>query len=564
MMFYRQMRYNAAKIHGDRSAALELARGRLVVISTFFALIYMVLAVRAFDLALIQGSILPPHNEIATIATPQTDDIPRGRILDRNGRLMASSLQMASLYADPVLISDPKATAKALIKIFPGLSYGKTLQNLQSKKRFTWIKRNINPADQMAIMEIGEPGLAFQYEEKRIYPQKNSAAHLTGYTNIDGQGLSGLERSFDQLLAQGQDITLTLDVRLQHALHREVARAIDEFSAKGAAGVIMNANTGEILAGVSLPDFNPHEAGNASGDQRFNRLTQGVYELGSVFKIFSTAAFLETHDVPMNTTFDARESLKVGRHTISDYHAEDRILTIPEVFMHSSNIGSAMMGQAVGGDRLQQFYRDLGLFDTLDIEIAESAAPLGPSIWREINTLTASYGHGIAVTPIHVASSVATTVNGGYQVRPTLIKREHEPGEVRTRILSENTSHKLRQLLSLTVEEGTGSNAKLTGYAIGGKTGTAEKSVKGGYSKDKLISSFVGTFPADNPEYVIFIAIDEPKGNTQSYGYATGGWVAAPAVSRVIGSIVAIMGIPPEPKSMKRAHPLKQYISVKG
>jgi cell division protein FtsI (penicillin-binding protein 3) len=567
MMFYRQMRRNASKIAGDRSAALELARGRLVVMSSFFAIIYMILAARAFDLTLIQGHIIPPHEDapIAAMAEAQPEVMPRGRIFDRNGRLIATSMKMASLYADPALISDPDTTARTLVKIFPDLNYGNILKHLQSNKRFTWIKRNIDPAAQMAVMEIGEPGLAFEYEEKRIYPQKNSLAHLVGYTNVDGQGLAGIERSFNNLLAKGEDITLTVDVRLQHALRREVARSISDFNANAGTGVIMDVQTGEVLAGVSMPDFNPHEAGHADDQSRFNRLTLGVYELGSVFKIFSTAAFLETHDVPMSTTFDARESLHVGRHTISDYHAEDRIMTIPEVFMYSSNIGSAMMGQAVGTDRLQKFYADLGLLSALDFEISESASPLVPAIWRDINTVTASFGHGIAVTPVHVATAVASTVNGGYQVHPTLIRSGIENVSVKTRIMSEKTSAQIRDLLELTVEEGTGGKAKVTGYAIGGKTGTAEKSIAGGYDRKKLISSFVGVFPATAPRYVIFIAIDEPQGNSKSFGYATGGWVAAPAVGRVVASMVSILGVAPkDPSSVQNAHPLKRYIAVKG
>lgn len=568
MMFYRQMRRNASRISGDRNATLELARGRVVVMSSFFAIIYMILAARAFDLTLIQGHIIPPHEDkapLVAMAEITPEKAARGRIFDRNGRLVATSMKMASLYADSALISDPEKTARALVKIFPDLNYGNILNHLQSNKRFTWIKRNIDPAAQQAVMEIGEPGLAFEYEERRIYPQKNSLAHFVGYTNVDGQGLSGIERSFNNLLAKGEDITLTIDIRLQHALRREVERSMGEFRAKAGSGIIMDVRNGEILAGVSMPDFNPHSAGTAGEQERFNRLTLGIYELGSVFKIFSTAAYLEAYDPPMSTTFDARGSLRVGRHKISDYHAENRIMTIPEVFMYSSNIGSALMGRAVGSDKLQKFYGDLGLLSPLDIEIAENARPLVPAVWREINTLTTSFGHGIAVTPVHLATAVAATVNGGYKVKPTLIYSGIETPPVQTRIMTEKTSQQIRDLLGLTVEEGTGGKAKVAGYRIGGKTGTAEKSAVGGYDRKRLISSFVGVFPVDEPQYVIFIAIDEPQGHAKSYGYATGGWVAAPVVSRVVTSMVSILGIAPQdaPDS-KQAHPLKRYIAVRG
>lgn len=566
MMFYRMMRRNAAQITGDRSAMLDLARGRLVLLSSFFAVLYMVLAVRAFDLSVMQANFWRGEDTSITALADNAPAAHRGSIYDRAGNLLAASLDMASLYADPHLIAAPEETARGLVDIFPDMSYGKTLQNLQSKKRFVWIERNITPRQQEAVMQLGEPGLAFRYEQKRVYPQKNELAHLVGITNIDGRGLSGIERSFDRMLAGGQDVKLSVDIRLQHALHREVQRAMDDFTALGGAGVIMDVKTGEVLAGVSLPDLDPHQPGLSNAAAHFNRLTLGVYELGSVFKIFSTAAFLETHDnVPMSTTFDAREPIKVGRFTISDYHAEERILTVPEVFMVSSNIGSAMMGQAVGGHRLQQFYSDLGLLSPLDVEIAETASPLVPNRWGDIATMTASYGHGVAVTPLHVAAAVATVVNGGYLVEPTFIHREGRAQKTaQISVMSEETSYKMRELLRLVVTDGTGKNADVPGYRIGGKTGTAEKSGAGGYQSKKLISSFVGAFPINDPRYVVFIAVDEPHGNKKSYGYATAGWVAAPAVQRVVRAMASILNLKPDYDAPSYEHPLRQYIAAEG
>lgn len=569
MMFHRHLRRKAVKLEGERSSSLDLARGRLVLISGFFVLIFIFFAIRAFDLTIIQHRAEAPLDSYTQLQEPRAENvIPRADVTDRNGVLLATTLKTASLYADPHLISDPETTAKGLSEIFPQLSYGATLQKLQSNKRFIWLERNIRPDEQQAVLRLGEPGLDFEYEDRRVYPQGAMAAHLLGYTSIDNKGQAGIERSFDKLLGDGEPLALTLDMRLQHALRREIQATLDDFSAKAGMGVIMDVGTGEILAGVSLPDFDPHNAGRADKNALFNRLSLGVYELGSVFKIFSTAALFETLDVPMRTTFDASEPIKVGRFTINDYHAEDRVLTVPEVFMYSSNIGSAMMGQAVGTDALKSFYKDLGLLDALDFEIREVTKPLVPHPWGELATLTASYGHGIATTPLHLITAVSSIVNGGYLVKPKLVvdKIDGEAKREEVQVVSAQTAHRMRQLLRLTVTDGTGKNADVPGYLVGGKTGTAEKSSVRGYDRKKLISSFVAVFPMDAPRYAVFIAIDEPQGTKKSFGYATAGWTAAPAVQRVISSMVSILGI--EPRYIKPEQDmgasLKHYVSEKA
>lgn len=567
-MMFKRARRKAIKLIGERSSALDLARGRLVLMSGVFVVVYMLLAVRALDVSVIQGSV-QVSDSAPVVMSGQNSEVRRADILDRNGVILATTLKTASLFADPHLVSDADKAAKGLVKIFPDMSYGEVLQKLQGDSRFVWLKRNVLPAEQYAVLELGEPGLDFRYESRRIYPQGPLAAHFVGYTNVDNSGLAGVERSFDNFLSEGRDLKLTIDVRLQHILRRELARAMKEFSAQGGAGVIVDVGTGEVLAGSSLPDFDPHDAGGAKDAEKFNRLTLGVYELGSVFKIFSTAAFLEAHDVPMSTTFDAREPIKVGRFTINDYHAEDRILTIPEVFMYSSNIGSAMMGQSVGTEKLQAFYSDLGLLSAMDFEIREIGAPLVPSPWREVNTLTASYGHGLATTPLQMTAAVASIVNGGFLIRPTLVMDEDRGESQKSediRIVSPQTAHRMRQLLRLVVTDGTGKNADVPGYRVGGKTGTAEKIGGRGYDRKRLMSSFVGVFPMEDPRYAVFIIVDEPKGTKASWGYATGGWVAAPAVSRVVASMASVLGIPAAPTTAQNevGDSLKQYISVKS
>ena len=570
MIRLRQMRRSALKLEGERSSTLDLARGRLVLVSGFFILAYAMLLVRAFDLTIIQGAAREGDNGLRYERSGAADQVAakRGNIYDRNGTLMATTLKISSLYADSKFIADPESSAKQLIEIFPDLAYGDVLQKLQSGKRFVWLKRRITPAQQHAVLLIGEPGLEFEYDYQRFYPQGAMAAHMLGYASLDNQGLAGIERSFDGLLSQGRDVKLTLDVRLQHVLRREVLGAMEDFEAIGAAGVIMDVNTGEVLAASSLPDFNPHNAGDASADALFNRVTLGVYELGSVFKVLSTAAFFETRDVPIGVKFDVTQPIKVGRFSINDYHAADHALSAPEVFMHSSNIGTAMMAQAIGTEKLRAFYQDLGLLSPLDFEVKEVARPLVPSPWREANTLTASYGHGVATTPLQLTAAVSSIVNGGYIIQPHLVmdERANEKAHEDIRIISPETAQRMRALLRLVVSDGTGSKAEVKGYRVGGKTGTAEKLVNGRYDNKKKLSSFVGVFPMDDPQYAIYIAVDEPKGQKRTWGYATGGWVAAPAVANVIKSMVSILGITPaaDGSSQERfGESLKQYISTK-
>ncbi|HBR68380.1 MAG TPA: penicillin-binding protein 2 [Rhodospirillaceae bacterium] len=572
-MILSRLRIHSIKIAGERSSAIDQARGRLVLISAVFMLCYMMIAVRVVDLTLIQGqfgqvrgpSELAVSDPVVTNAAPAAAVAARADIVDRNGVLLATTLKMASLYANPALIDDAESTARGLAKIFPELSYGDVLQKLQKGKNFIWIRRNLTPEQQYAVLELGQPGLGFERQDARIYPQGPLAAHLVGYADIDNHGLAGVERSFDSYLSDGKPLTLSVDIRLQHALRREVQKAISDFSAIGGTGVIMDVTNGEILAGVSLPDFDPNAAGSAKKDAVFNRLTLGVYELGSMFKIFSTAALLETQGLPMSTKFDAREPIKIGRFTINDYHAQKRVLTIPEVFMHSSNIGSALMGQTVGTKALRDFYTDIGLLTPMEIEISEIGKPQHPERWGEIDTLTASYGHGISTTPLQMVSAVSTIVNGGFFVKPKLVMGAESASAENSalRVVSPQTAESMRKLMRLVVTEGTGEKADVPGYSVGGKTGTAEKTGIGGYDRNRLISSFVGVFPMEEPRYAVMVMVDEPKGNKKSFGYATAGWVAAPAVSRTIASMGSILNIPAKPlgESVDISESLKQYVS---
>lgn len=558
------------ELMGARSGALTQAHGRIILISLIFALLYLVMAIRAFDLMILQGEMgayrdrveNQGHDVVATAAVRRRD------IVDRSGNLLATSIKTASLYADPHNIIDANAAAKGVAAIFSDLSYGEVLQKLQSDKRFVWIRRNLTPTEQARILELGQPGLAFQEEYRRIYPQGNLTAHLIGYSGVDDHGLSGVEQGFDKTLSAGGDdpLALTVDIRLQHILRREIQKTVTDFTAQAGSGLIMDIQSGEILAAVSLPDFDPHAPMTAQDSARFNRVTLGTYELGSCFKIFSTAALLEQQHPGLGTTFDARTPIKIGRFTINDYHPENRDLTIPEVFMYSSNIGTARMGQAIGTDNLRDFYAQLGLLDPVPFDLPEVGRPQVPKPWGEVSTLTASYGHGIAVTPLHLAVATATVIGDGHRVTPRLIMpatthKSRRAAPEGARVVSDETVRAMRSLLRVVVQHGTGSKAEVPGFLVGGKTGTAEKSINGRYVAKALISSFVGVFPMDQPKYLIVVSIDDPKPNKSSFGYATAGWTAAPAVARVVASMAGVLGLQPRPDASDPAAPLLPYLA---
>lgn len=562
---FRKMRM---KIDGTRGSALDMARGRLVIVSAVFALLYILVAARLFDLTILQGEL--QRDQMRSAATPVVAAEPvalRADIVDRNGVLLATSLETPSLYADPAMIASPAQAARQLTELMPDLRYEDVLQKLQRKGRFVWLKRNLTPDEQYKVLMMGEPGFAFRTERRRIYPQGELAAHMVGFSNVDGGGLAGVERSYNKLLAAGgQPLTLSIDIRLQHILRREVMAQMKQFSGTGAAGVVMDVTNGEVIAAVSLPDFDPHAPSAAADSEIFNRLTLGVYELGSTFKLFSTAALLEKNGGRLDQTFDARESLVRGRFKINDYHAEKRILTVPEVFMVSSNIGAALMGEYVGTQGLKDFYSDLGFLSASPLTIEEVGKPLYPQPWRDLNTLTASYGHGIAVSPLQLVTAAATVLGDGTLVTPTLLRggdaaqKKHD-----LRVVSPQTAHRLRQLMRLVVTDGTGKSAEVPGYRVGGKTGTAEQpGGRGGYDRKKLISSFLGVFPSDEPRYVVYVMVQDPKGTAATHGYATGGWVGAPAVKRVIEAAGPMMGVKPHniPAAQDVSAGLKQYIKA--
>jgi cell division protein FtsI (penicillin-binding protein 3) len=521
-------------------ASLDQSHTRLLITAALFCIAFAVIGARLVLVTLDGDGPFVAQSE--PLYAPHL----RADIVDRNGVLLATTLETPSLFADPKEIGDPHAAAVALAHALPGLDAKDVEQRLASAKSFVWLRRHLSPREEAAVNRLGLPGLQFMPEGKRVYPEGDLAAHVVGYTDTDGNGLAGVERGLDKRLKQGgAPVTLSLDARVQYILRDETAKAVSEFDAVGGMGIVMDVRTGEVLAMVSLPDFDPNDLATATPATTFDRDTLGVYEMGSVFKIFTLAMALDDRVATLESSYDATNPIHVGRFTIHDDHAQRRWLTLPEIFQYSSNIGAAKIALDVGADRQREFLGKLGLLTEPKFELKEIAKPLVPANWRPVNTMTIGFGHGISVSPLQLVTGVSAVANGGILHPATLLKRpdgEPVPG---TRVLSNETSVEMRKLLRLVVESGTGKFARGSGYLIGGKTGTAEKVSDDRYERHSLLSSFIGVFPINDPRYVVLVTIDEPHGNKSTAGYATGGWVAAPAVKNTIERMASIVGIPP-------------------
>ena len=520
--------------------ALDVGRGRLACVAVLFALGFLMVGARLVDVMAMRSEAYASVPGVAGAVGSQ-----RGDILDRNGVILATSLPTASLYADASVIDDPDPVVEQLSAVLPDLNRTRVEAMLATDRRFVWVHRRLTPSQQERINRLGIPGLSFETEQRRIYPLGSLTAHVVGAADVDGRGIAGIERSMDEPLAHGEPVRLSIDVRLQEILRQEITDAIDEFRAIGGAGVVMDVTTGEIMAMVSLPDYEPWAIAEADDDAVMNRTTLGVYEMGSTFKIFTTAMALDSGATTIDGMFDATHPIRIGRFTINDFHGQGRWLTVPEIFRYSSNIGSVRMALALGTERQRDYLQALGLLEPSSIELPEVGEPLIPDPWREINTMTISFGHGLAVSPVQLSSAVAAVVNGGVLHPATLLPRDPADLAADRRVISQHTSDLMRGLLRLVVAEGTGRNADAEGYLVGGKTGTAEKPAAGGYNRRALISSFVAAFPMTDPRYVVFVMLDEPQGNERTHGYATGGWVAAPVVRQVIERMGPMFGIAP-------------------
>ncbi|MCP5366932.1 MAG: penicillin-binding protein 2 [Hyphomicrobiales bacterium] len=551
------------RLEGNRKQALETSRNRLLVAGAVFCLAFAGIALRLVDLGLIEHR--PASLVAGAPAAAEDADVPgafpvrRADVVDRNGVLLATSLPVASLYADPAEVLDPAEVADKLSRALPDLGRAEVLEKLRGGARFVWLHRNLTPLQQQAVIDLGLPGLAFRAGEQRVYPQGRLAAHVVGLTDIDGRGIAGIEQFFQETLTGDRaPLVLSLDMRVQTILHQELAAARHTFRAAGAAGLVLDARSGEVLAMVSLPDYDPNRPDGVLGERGFNRAAKGVYEMGSTFKLFTAAMALDSGRVKLDGGYDASKPIRVARFTITDYHPENRWLSVPEILIHSSNIGAAKMAMDVGGRTQQKYLERLGILRQAAVELPEVGVPLVPEVWRDVTTMTISYGHGIAVSPLQLAAAATALVNGGVARAPTLL-RQDRPRADGHRVFSADTSRKMRGLMRLVVQRGTGKNAAVDGYDVGGKTGTAEKIVDGRYRRDARVSSFLGSFPMSDPRYVVLAVLDEPKGTKQTLNYATGGWVAAPVVGNVVRRIAPMLGLPPAGDAATRLARLRSH-----
>lgn len=541
-------------LEGVAKAAMARTRTRLTYAMAAFGIVFAVLFGRLVEVTMLRETAMHKAARVTSEAS-----FYRADIVDRSGEILATDLQAASLYADARVVWDPAETAQALKAIVPGIDATALTKKLSSRQAFVWIKRNLSPRQQEQVRQLGIPGLHFRSEPRRVYPNGRTAAHALGYVNVDNHGLAGVERGAEELILEkrnkGSVVELSLDLRVQHALADELASAVATFRAKAAAGIVMDVGNGEILALSSLPDFDPNEAGQASKDGLFNRITLGVFEMGSTFKTFTTAMALDTQKVTMASEFDATAPIEYGRFTISDFHPENRVLTVPEIFVHSSNIGTAKMALAMGTPVQRAYLAKMGLLTPMVSEIKEAGTPLLPHTWGELETMTVGYGHGIAVTPLHVAAVSAALVNGGRLIKPTLLKRKAGDVAPFTRVVSERTSSQMRELLRQVVTQGTAGQADVPGYPVAGKTGTAEKPTRQGYAEKALLTSFMGVFPAKNPSYLVLILLDEPQPTEATKGFATAGWTAAPTAGKVIARIAPMLNVPVTPAEPTKGLP---------
>ncbi|MDR3514389.1 MAG: penicillin-binding protein 2 [Azospirillaceae bacterium] len=536
---------------GREIPALTQGRARLVVTAAIFCVAVLVICARLVDVMVLQEATVTRLPHAASTAYHAS----RADIVDRNGVLLATSLATASLYADPKLILNVDDAVNKLTRLFPDLDRAELTEKLKSDKRFVWIKRNLTPHQHQQVFRLGLPGLDFEKEERRIFPTGSLLAHVVGLTGVDNHGMVGIESSYDKTLRGGiEPLHLSIDVRLQHIMRTELQASIDEFKALGGAGIIMDVNTGEVLSLLSLPDFDPQNNNDIPPDAMFNRATLGTYELGSVFKIFNSAMALDSGRIHLDDTFDTIHPIQAGRHTIKDYEKMHRWLSLAEIFQYSSNIGSVRIVQQMGIPAQRAFLDKVGLTTPSPIELPEVGAPQVPNPWREVNSWTIAFGHGIAVSPMQLAAAAASTINGGIYHPPTLVQRDPALPVPGHRVISPETSDKMRRLFRLVVTSGTASFAKVPGYVVGGKTGTADKVVGHGYGTKANRTTFVGVFPMNNPRYLVLALIDEPHADASTHGFATAGWIAVPVVGRVIKQMGPLVGIEPVNEDSPEIH----------
>jgi len=542
-----------ALLYGSNVDRANKAKARVGLAVVIFAAVYSIIAAR-----LVMYAAVPENHMVRRAGSQDAVATARPDIFDRNGEVLATDVRTPSLFAEPHRLIDGDEAIELLTAVIPDFDTGDLRERLGSKRRFAWLRREITPKQQQEIHRLGLPGIGFLTENKRVYPNGSEVSHVIGHVNVDNQGIAGIEKWLDgrglsdlhragfAVDNQQKPIELALDLRVQHALRDELVAALAKFKAKAAAGVVADVRTGEIISLVSVPDYNPNNPREALDPSRINRITTGVFEMGSTFKALTFAMALDSGKINLNSSFDARLPLRYGKFNINDYHAQKRVLSVPEIFTYSSNIGTARMALAVGVDAHRNFLKKVGQLDRLRTELPENAEPLVPKRWGELNTVTIAFGHGLSVAPLQAMMAVSALVNGGIMLPPTFLKRsEEEAKKLGTRVIKPETSAMMRYLMRLNAEKGTATKAEVKGYYVGGKTGTAEKVVNGHYAKNKLLTTFTAILPADTPRYQLLVLLDEPQGLAETHGFATSGWNAAPVAGKVISRIAPLLGLEP-------------------
>ncbi|MCZ0811980.1 MAG: peptidoglycan D,D-transpeptidase FtsI family protein [Pseudomonadota bacterium] len=543
-----------------RDRARMRAEGRLLVLGVMFFCAFALIGGRMGVLASTEPS--EPRSSVAgaQILAQRAD------IVDRKGRILATNFETHSLYAQPPQMIDPERAVNELMRIFPDLDRERLTRDLTGKRKFLWVKKKLSPEQKQAVHDIGEPGLLFGPREMRLYPNGRLAAHVMGGASFGREGVhaaevigvAGVEKTFDERLrdpAHGHEpLRLSLDLSVQAATERVLHGGMKLMNAKGATAILMEVKTGEILAIASLPDFDPNDRprpaveGNPSDSPLFNRAVQGVYELGSTFKIFAVAQALELGLIKPSTMIDTKGPLRWGKHRIRDFRDYGSEMTATKVIVKSSNIGTARIAQMIGAERQQDFLKKLGFFEPTPVEMVEGQGgqPLLPSRWSELSTMTISYGHGLSATPMHLAAAYATLANGGRKVTPSLLRQP--AAQLGPRVMSEQTARASMTMLRQVVSEGTASFGEVEGYAVAGKTGTADKPKErgGGYYEDKVIATFASAFPAHDPQYVLVVTLDEPVETSGEEPARTAGWTAVPVAAEIIRRVAPLLGLRPQ------------------
>ncbi|MGR3758698.1 peptidoglycan D,D-transpeptidase FtsI family protein [Roseobacteraceae bacterium NS-SX3] len=554
-------RENLAIRHEEiQTRARQRAEGRLLVLGGFFLFAYVAVILRMGVMATTEPSEPVANVPGSAIAAQRAD------ITDRHGRILATNFETHSLYAQPPQMIDPLRAAERLAEIFPDLDRERLVSDFTGKRKFLWIKKKISPEQKQAVHDIGDPGLLFGPREMRLYPNGSLAAHILGGASFGKEGVSaaevigvaGVEKQFDTYLrdpANGRKpLQLSLDLTVQAAAERVLHGGMKLMNAKGATSILMDVHTGEVISAVSLPDFDPNDRPrpptsgfDPSDSPLFNRSVQGVYELGSTFKIFTAAQAVDLGLVTPDTVIDTRGPLRWGKFAIRDFRNYGNEMSVTKIIVKSSNIGTARLAQQIGVERQKAFLRDLGMLEETPFEIVEAQGgkPLLPQNWSELSAMTISYGHGISTSPMHLAAGYAAIANGGRYVSPTVLKQNGP--QLGHRVMSEEAARAARTMLRKVVTDGTASFARVPGYEVAGKTGTADKpKPRGGYYDDKVIATFASIFPASNPKYALVVTLDEPSVIAYDEERRTAGWTAVPVAAEMIGRIAPLLGLRPK------------------